>query len=164
MKNFVKAMDRNGDDFKFLKDFFGALKARGFVGPEIRKLMLNEKFDFQLNPLATTDFKAFQAGSSNLLGNHRHDQYADIVDRMLKAYKQLGARMSLKMHFLHFHLGFFPPNLGEANDKQGERLHQDSSVMEKQYQARFDANMMGDFCWTLHPLLKAHRGLRTNTD
>ena len=49
MKNFVKAMHQEGDGFKFLKDFFGAhksdakLKAGIFVGPEIRKLMLNEK-------------------------------------------------------------------------------------------------------------------------
>ena len=56
MKNFVKAMDRDGDGFKFLKDFFGAektdakLKAGVFVGPEIRKLMQNEEFGAQLNP------------------------------------------------------------------------------------------------------------------
>ena len=41
-------MDRDGDGFKFLKDFFGAektdakLKAGVFVGLEIRKLMQNE--------------------------------------------------------------------------------------------------------------------------
>ena len=43
--------------FKFLKDFFGAhksdtkLKTGIFVGPEIRKLMLNEEFDSRLNPV-----------------------------------------------------------------------------------------------------------------
>ena len=47
MKNFVKAIHQEGDGFKFLKDFFGAyesdakLKVGIFVGPEIRKLMLN---------------------------------------------------------------------------------------------------------------------------
>ena len=56
MENFVKAMNRNGDGFKFLKGFFAAdksdakLKAGVFVGPEIRKLMLNEEFDSRLNP------------------------------------------------------------------------------------------------------------------
>ena len=45
MKNFVKAMDQDGDGFKFLKDLFGTdksdakLKIGIFVGPEIRKLM-----------------------------------------------------------------------------------------------------------------------------
>ena len=28
--------------------------------------------------------------------------------------------MSLKMHFLHSDLDFFPPNLGEVSDEQGD--------------------------------------------
>ena len=67
----------------------------------------------------------------------------------LKAYEQLGARKSLKMHFLHSHLDFFPSNLGEVSDEQGERFRQDISVIEGQYQGCYDANMMGDFCWYL---------------
>ena len=57
MKNFVKAMDRDGDGFKFRKDFFRAkkndakLKAGVFVGPEIIKLMQNEEFGARLNAL-----------------------------------------------------------------------------------------------------------------
>ena len=53
IKNFVKAMGRYGNGFKFLKDFRSdkKLKAGVFVGPEIRKLMLNEEFDSRLNPL-----------------------------------------------------------------------------------------------------------------
>ena len=39
--------------------------------------------------------------------------------------------MSLKMHFLHSHLDFFPSNLGEVSDEQGERFHQDISIKEK---------------------------------
>ena len=54
--------------------------------------------------------------------------------------------MSLKMHFLHSHLDFFPSNLGEVSDEQGERFHQDISVIEGRYQGRYDAKMMGDFC------------------
>ena len=46
------------------------------------------------------------------------------------------------MHFLHSHLDFFPPNLGKVSDEQGERFHQDISVIEGRYQGRFDANMM----------------------
>ena len=92
MKNFVKAMDQEGDGFKFLKDFFGAhksnakLKAGIFVGPEIRKLMLNEEFDSRLNPVELAAWKALKLVVANFLGNHRHEQYADIVDDMLKAY------------------------------------------------------------------------------
>ena len=153
MKNFVKAMDRNGDGFKFLKDFCGEtdakLKAGVFVGPEIRKLMQNEEFGARLNPLELAAWNAMKSVVINLLGSHRHEKYRDIVNSMLKAYEQLGARMSLKMHFLHFHLDFFPSDLGEVGDEQGERFNQDISVIEERYQGRYDANMMGDFCWYL---------------
>ena len=42
-----------------------------------------------------------------------------MVDNMLKAYENLGSRMSLKMQFLHSHLDFFSPNLGAVSDEQG---------------------------------------------
>ena len=94
MKNFVKAMDQEGDGFKFLKDFFGAhksdakLKAGIFVGPEIRKLMLNEEFDPRLNPVELAAWNVLKSVVANFLGNHHHKQYADMVDDMLKAYEQ----------------------------------------------------------------------------
>ena len=110
MKNFVKAMDRDGDCFKFLKDFFGAektdakLKAGVFVGPKIRKLMQNEEFGARLNPLQLVAWNAMKSVVVNFMGSHRHEKYPDIVDSILKAYEQLGDRMSLKIHFLHSHL------------------------------------------------------------
>ena len=67
IKNFVKAMDRYGDGFKFLKDFFGAektdakLKAGGFVGPEIRKLMQNEEFGARFNPSELAAWNAMKS-------------------------------------------------------------------------------------------------------
>ena len=39
--------------------------------------------------------------------------------------------MSLKLHFMHAHLDFFPHNMGDANDEQGEHFHQLISTMEK---------------------------------
>ena len=154
MKNFVKAMSRDGYGFKFPKDFFGAdknyakLKAGVFMDSEIRKLMLHEKFNSRLNPLELAAWNVLKSVVANFFGNHLHDQYADIVDGMQKAYEQLGARMFLKMHFLHFHLDFFPPNLDEVS-VQEERFHQDIFVIEGRYLGRFDTNMMGDFCWYL---------------
>ena len=78
----------------------------------------------------------------NFLGSHRHEKYPDIIDSMLKAYEQLGARMSLKMHFLHSHLDFFPSNLGEVSGEQGERFHQDISVIEGRYQGQYDGKFL----------------------
>ena len=45
----------------------------------------------------------------------------------------MGCNMSLKIHFLHSHLEFFSENLGSVSDEQGERFHQDISLMEKRY-------------------------------
>ena len=55
--------------------------------------------------------------------------------------------MSLKIHFLHSHPDFFPDNLGDVSDKQGERFHQDISVIETRYQGKLNDRMMGDYCW-----------------
>jgi len=52
------------------------------VGPEIRKPMLNE-YASQL----TLELAAFVA---SFLGNHRHDQYADIV---VEIGKEIGKKM-----------------------------------------------------------------------
>ncbi|KDR24340.1 hypothetical protein L798_04828, partial [Zootermopsis nevadensis] len=50
--------------------------------------------------------------------------------------------MSLKIHFLHSQLDFFPGNLDDVSDE-----HQDIRTMEERYQRRWDSAMMGDYCW-----------------
>lgn len=57
--------------------------------------------------------------------------------------------MSLKIHFLHSPLDFFPNNVGDESDKHGERFHQQLKTMERRYQGFWDEAMMGDFCWFL---------------
>ncbi|GFS60199.1 uncharacterized protein TNCV_2827061 [Trichonephila clavipes] len=57
--------------------------------------------------------------------------------------------MSVKVHFLHSHLDYFPENLGAVSEEQGECFHQDIKEMERRYQRRWDVNMMADYCWML---------------
>jgi hypothetical protein len=38
---------------------------------------------------------------------------------------------------------FFTPNLGDVSEEHGERFHQDIEAIEKRYQGRWDAAMMG---------------------
>ena len=57
--------------------------------------------------------------------------------------------MSLKIHFFHSHLNFFPPNLGAVSDEHGERFHQDIMKMESNYQGKWNPGMMEDLCWML---------------
>jgi hypothetical protein len=155
VRNFVVAMDRNGQGFQYLKEKFGAvktdakLKAGIFIGPEIREIMRDTAFRTKLNPLELAAWDACTLVVQNFLGNHRAENYCELVTNMLTAYKQLGCRMSLKIHFLHSHLDFFPTNLGDVSDEHGERFHQDISTLETRYQGHCNPNMMGDYCWFL---------------
>ena len=83
------------------------------------------------------------------LGNKKDEDYKRLIDELLKTYELLGCRMSLKIHFLHSHLKFFPENLGAVSDEQGERFHQDIRTMETRYQGRWNPSMLGDYCWFL---------------
>ncbi|UYV73358.1 Transposase [Cordylochernes scorpioides] len=57
------------------------------------------------------DVTNFEAGSVKV------ENYRDIVNDLLLSYKALGCNMSLKIHFLHSHLDFFPDNLGAVSDE-----------------------------------------------
>ena len=58
--------------------------------------------------------------------------------------------MSLNMHFLHSYLDFFPENLREISDEQGEIFHQDIQAMKERYKGVWNEGMMGDYCWMLY--------------
>ena len=62
---------------------------------------------------------------SGFLGNTCVPDYQACIGKLLKSYEDLGCRKSLKIHFLHSLLNFFPPNLGTVSDEHGERFHQD---------------------------------------
>ncbi|GJQ76009.1 hypothetical protein Trydic_g18063 [Trypoxylus dichotomus] len=40
-------------------------------------------------------------------------------------------------------------NLGDASEEQGERFHNDISIVEQRYQGRWDTHMMADYYWNL---------------
>ncbi|GBM89814.1 hypothetical protein AVEN_143992-1 [Araneus ventricosus] len=44
---------------------------------------------------------------------------------MLAFFQDFGCNMSLKIHFLDFHLNFFPDNCGQVSDEHSEHFHQD---------------------------------------
>ena len=136
VKNFVKAMDFGGTGFKCIQEKFGAvstrakLKAGIFVGPQAHKLIRDPVFEIELSRREKPAWKALVDVIECFLGSYRAENYKDIVSNLLQKYKAMGCRMSLKLHFLHTHLDFFPPKLGDVNDEHGERFHQDISIME----------------------------------
>ena len=156
IKNLVKKMSKNNSKgfqhlvSKFPKISSAKLKEGIFVGPQIRQIMQDKEFEKSLDVLELDAWNAFKWICENFLGNHKSPAYADGVQRLLDAYHKLGCRMSLKIHFLHSHLDFFPPNLGAVSDEQGERFHQDIQLMEKRYQGFWSESMLADYCWMLY--------------
>jgi hypothetical protein len=154
MKQFVKALDKDGNCFKYIcRSFPGLsmekLKAGIFDGPKIRKLIKDSNFKKYMNDIEASAWSSYVSVIENFLGNQKADNYEELVLNMLTNFKNLGTNMSIKVHFLHSHLNRFPHNLGDFSEEQGERFHQDIKVMEERYQGRWDTHMMADYCWSL---------------
>ena len=122
------------------------LTAGIFIGLEIRKLFADENFLKHLNTKELKAWNTFKLVAENFLGNHKAENYIEIVENVIEAFRRLGSRMSLKLHFLHSHLEFFPDNLGAVSDDHGETFHQDIAVVETRYKGKSSPNMMGDYC------------------
>ena len=154
MKQFVKALDKDGNCFKYIcRSFPGLsmekLKAGIFDGPKIRKLIKDSNFKKYMNDIEASAWSSYVSVIENFLGNQKAENYEELVLNMLTNFKNLGTNMSIKVHFLHSHLNRFPHNLGDFSEEQGERFHQDIKVMEERYQGRWDTHMMADYCWSL---------------
>ena len=71
------------------------------------------------------------------------------IEELLKGFYQLKAQVSVKLHFLWSHLGYFPKNCGDASEEQGECFHQDICIMEECYQGWWDVDFFADYYWHL---------------
>lgn len=154
MKQFVKALDVEGQCFKYLYSKFPKLsdvkiKEGIFVGPDIRALMKDDNFIETMTTVEKKAWVSFKSVIENFLGNKRDHKYKEIVSTMLQNFKNLGCKMSLKVHFLFSHMDYFPDNLGNFSEEMGERFHQDIKGKEKHYQGNWNVNMMADYCWCL---------------
>ena len=138
-KNFVKAMDQLSKGFKHICELFpnkteAKLKQGVFIGPEIRKLLKDENSKEKLNPNELAARNAFESVVQNFLGKYKAANHEEEIDKMLHACEEMGAHMSLKMHFLHAHLHFFTENNGNVSDEHRERFHQEIKIIERRYQ------------------------------
>ena len=99
-----------------------------FVGPDIRKLLYDSLFSKSMNSTELEAWGAFSKVVHNFLGNTKKENYK-IVKRMLNAFANQGWNMSLKVHFLHSHVDYFPENLEAYSEEQNEKFHQDLLTM-----------------------------------
>ena len=98
-------MDKEGRGYVFLHQRFQRrsiekLKAGIFDGPQIRELIKDTSFDDVLNPAELFAWLSLKSFITNFLRNHRRFQYQKVVDELMENFHQIGARMSVKMHFL----------------------------------------------------------------
>ena len=149
IKQFTKALDKDGDCFTYFCQAFPGLtmeklKSGIFDGPQIWQLIRDPEFENSMNEVELEAWKAFVLVVKNFLGNSKASNYAELVNNMLTAFRNLGCNMSVKMQYLFSHI--FPENLGSMSDEQGKRFHQDLKDMETRYKGHWDAVMMADYC------------------
>ena len=108
-------MDRTRSAIKYLaKDSLGSAKRKlqigVFVGPLIRKIIRDDRFNNLLQGDEKKVWDAFRLLSPNFLGNIRAENYKELIEDMLLLYHKHSCSMSLKIHMLHFHFDFYPDN------------------------------------------------------
>ena len=124
MKQFVKALDKDGDCFNYIAQTFPGLsieKLKGgiFDGPQIRKLMQDQTFTARMTVVERAAWCSYVSVIREFLGNTKSSNYRILVDVMLQNFQALGARMNMKLHYLFNHLDYFPGNLGDVSEEQG---------------------------------------------
>ncbi|GFV84046.1 uncharacterized protein TNCV_3037082 [Trichonephila clavipes] len=92
MKQFVKALDKEGECFKYLCEQFpglsdAKLKEGIFVGPDIRKLLKDETF---VTKMEMKEKNAWNSFKLVVLGNKKDPNYKALVAELLQNYKILG--------------------------------------------------------------------------
>ena len=87
------------------------LKEGIFVRPLIQEVLKDTDFEELLNLKELRAWKAFKSVCGGFLGNTCIPDYQACIEKLLKSYEDMGCQMSCKIHFLHSHLNFFPPDL-----------------------------------------------------
>ena len=88
MKQFVKAIDKNGECFKYICSKFpklsdAKLKEGVFVGPDIRFLCRDENFQNSMTLIEKKAWTSFKEVIEKFLGNNKDPDYKNIVTQML---------------------------------------------------------------------------------
>ena len=150
MKQFVKALNKDGDCFKYIGiKFLGStiekLKASIFDDPQTRKLINDHDFTNSMNKKESCVWSAFVKAVEKFLGNRKEVKYKQIVAKLLSSLQDIGANMSIK-------LDRFPANLGFLSNDDFIGVFAKWKLVPR----NADAAMLGDFfflsvSWLFHP-------------
>lgn len=90
IKQFIKALEKDGDCFEYLCQAFPGLtieklKAGVFHGPQIRQLNRDPEFENSMSKVEHEAWKTFVQVVKNFLGNNKARNYKEIINKMLIA-------------------------------------------------------------------------------
>ena len=122
IKQFLTALDKEPAAFKYLQVLFPKLsvvkvKAGIFVGPQIKKIVECDEFAKLLSSKQKTAWNSFVAVVHGFLGNHKAENYLQLVQTLIKNYAKMGYRRSLKVHTLDAHPDKFKKNMGAYSEE-----------------------------------------------
>ena len=128
-------MNKHNNCFKYICRKFPGLSIKKlkqgiFDGPQIRQLINDSEVVNSMNELEFSAGNFFVLVVKNFFGNFKAENYKELVEKMLSNFRDIGANMSIRIHYLFSHLDCFPTNLGDYSEEQGERFHQDFKTME----------------------------------
>ena len=104
MKQFIKALKTEGEGFQHIitalpRLSFEKIRAGVLDGPQIRTLIRDDQFIAKMTALERAAWLFFVAVGQNFLGNNKAENYSELVNRILLAFRDLGCNMSIKLQF-----------------------------------------------------------------
>jgi len=103
---------------------------RIFVGPKIIQLFEDQNFGTKLNSRKRRAWKVFENVCRKFRGSEKAENLSETVQKLISPCLAMGCNMSLKLHFLHSLLNFFPDNIGAVSDEYDERFSRVISHIE----------------------------------
>ena len=107
IKQFVKALNKDGDCFKYLRTRFHRLsdekvKSGIFNGPDIRKLIKDPEFTAFMMDTEYDAWQAFVSVVKGFLGNRRDDNYVNLINSLLESFHKLGCNITYITYIPYF--------------------------------------------------------------
>lgn len=95
MKNFVKSLCPSGEAIAYLKTKFPKLSCEKikegiFIGPQIKKLLVDDEFEEYLSRPELKAWQAFRAVVHGFLGNNKSPEYRDLVGDLIEKFRIIG--------------------------------------------------------------------------
>ena len=115
----MKTLPVTGDCFNYICRAFLALtieklKAGIFDCPQILTLIKDPRFVHSMTDTEPATRQSFVLVTQNFLGNRKAENYEEFVEDMLSKFKDLGVKMSIKVHCLFSHLDRFTTNYSKV--------------------------------------------------